>query len=69
MNLLRQAIQEQDRKFSTLARMLDVTRGGLMYKIDNDVFTAGERQIAADWLDKPVSELFPESPSPEVAQA
>jgi len=60
MNNLRQEIDGQDRKYATLAKLLKVTRGGLAYKIDNDVFADDERAIASGWLNKPVAELFPE---------
>ena len=60
MNNLRREITEQDRKYVTLARLLKVSKSHLNYKIDHDVFSEQDKAIAAEWLKRPIAELFPE---------
>lgn len=66
MNRMRETLAEQERSINWAAKKRDLTRAGLTYKIDRDVFDGEEKAFYADLLNKPVSELFPETTQEEV---
>ena len=63
MNKIRQLTEKDGTKLSRIAEALEVTRGGLNWKIDNDSFRPDEKPVVAGVMRRKLEEVFPKRPT------